>query len=153
MYWIAKAFKITKAKWSFNWKCWRRTLLAFRKFTGFFCFGKICFSKIYSVPIFLWAVTFWKRASTQVWRLRVDPEMIIHRRWEPYLLRIIHKSLVRIPVPKLLNFIESNKQETKGDSRSGSVGRAVASNTRGPLFKTSHWQNLYLHLYTVNCIE
>jgi len=34
----------------------------------------------------------------------------------------------------------------------GSVGRAVASNTRGPRFVSSHWKTLY-HLYTVNFIE
>ena len=35
----------------------------------------------------------------------------------------------------------------------GSVGRAVASDTRGPRFKFSHWQNfIYIeHLFTVNC--
>ena len=35
----------------------------------------------------------------------------------------------------------------------GSVGRAVASNTRGLQFKSSHRQNLYCTLLTVNCIE
>ena len=35
----------------------------------------------------------------------------------------------------------------------GSVGRAVASDTRGPRFKSSHWQNYIEHLFTVNCIE
>ena len=36
----------------------------------------------------------------------------------------------------------------------GSVGRVVASNTRGPRFKSSHWQKfIYIeHLLTVNCI-
>ena len=36
----------------------------------------------------------------------------------------------------------------------GSVGRAVASNTRGPQFESSHRQKNYLyikHLFTVNC--
>ena len=43
-----------------------------------------------------------------------------------------------------------------GGSGCSSVGRAVASNTRGPLFETSHWQNLYstfIYLFTINCIE
>ena len=34
-----------------------------------------------------------------------------------------------------------------------SVSRAVASNTSGPLFESSHWQNLHWRLLTVNCIE
>ena len=34
----------------------------------------------------------------------------------------------------------------------GSVGRAVASDTRGPWFESNHPQTLY-YLYTVNCIE
>ena len=33
----------------------------------------------------------------------------------------------------------------------GSVGKAVAADTRGPQFESSHLQTLYL--YTVNCIE
>ena len=33
-----------------------------------------------------------------------------------------------------------------------SVGKAVASHTRGPRFKPSGWQTLY-YLYTVNCTE
>ena len=47
------------------------------------------------------------------------------------------------------------KQEKEG-SGCGSVGRAVASNTRGPQFKSSHRQNLYwtfVYLFTINCIE
>ena len=44
---------------------------------------------------------------------------------------------------------------TKWGSGCGSVGRAVASNTRGPRFESSHWQKfIYIeHLFTVNCIE
>ena len=37
----------------------------------------------------------------------------------------------------------------------GSVGRAVASDSRGPRFKSSHWQknNIFIeHLFTVNCV-
>ena len=36
----------------------------------------------------------------------------------------------------------------------GSVGRAVASDARGPRFESSHWQKFINieHLYTVNCI-
>ena len=34
------------------------------------------------------------------------------------------------------------------------VGRAVASDSRGPRFESSHRQNIYIeHLFTVNCIE
>ena len=38
----------------------------------------------------------------------------------------------------------------------GSVGRAVASNTRGLRFESSHWQNLYctfVYLCNISCIE
>ena len=38
----------------------------------------------------------------------------------------------------------------------GSVGSAVASNSRCPRFESSHWQNLYwtfVYLFTINCIE
>ena len=35
----------------------------------------------------------------------------------------------------------------------GSVGRAVAFNTRGPQFDFSHWQNSIEHLFIINCIE
>ena len=38
----------------------------------------------------------------------------------------------------------------------GSVGRAVASHTKGPQFESSHWQNLYwtfVYLFAINCIE
>ena len=35
----------------------------------------------------------------------------------------------------------------------GSVGRVVASDSRGPRFESSHWQKLYLTLLTVNFIE
>ena len=36
----------------------------------------------------------------------------------------------------------------------GSVGKAVASNTRGPQFESSHRQKfIYIeHLFTVNCV-
>ena len=46
------------------------------------------------------------------------------------------------------------EQETKYlGSGCGSVGRAVAYDIRGPGFKSSHRQNLYSSLFTVNCIE
>ena len=35
----------------------------------------------------------------------------------------------------------------------GPVDRAVSSNTRGPRFESSHRQNLYWTLFSVNCIE
>ena len=34
----------------------------------------------------------------------------------------------------------------------GSIGRAVASNTRGPRFESRHRQIFVEHLFTVNCI-
>ena len=33
------------------------------------------------------------------------------------------------------------------------IGRAVAFNTRGPRFESSHRQNLYCTFFTINCIE
>ena len=35
----------------------------------------------------------------------------------------------------------------------GSVGKAVDSDTRGPRFKSRHFQSFYWILFTVNCIE
>ena len=35
----------------------------------------------------------------------------------------------------------------------GSVGRAVAFDTRDPRFDSSHWQNFIEHLFIINCIE
>ena len=35
----------------------------------------------------------------------------------------------------------------------GSVGRAVAFNTKGPRFDSSHRQNFIEHLFIINCIE
>ena len=35
----------------------------------------------------------------------------------------------------------------------GSVGKAVASNPRGPLFESCHWQSLHWSLFTANCIK
>ena len=34
----------------------------------------------------------------------------------------------------------------------GAVGRAVASDTRGPRFESSHRRN-FIHVFTINCIE
>ena len=35
----------------------------------------------------------------------------------------------------------------------GSVGRAVASKSRGPQFESRHGQKIYIEHFTVNCIE
>ena len=45
-------------------------------------------------------------------------------------------------------------QQTLHGSGCGSVGREVASNSRGPRFKSSHRQKFINieHLYTVNCV-
>ena len=40
-----------------------------------------------------------------------------------------------------------------GRQCSGSVGRAVTSNTRGPRFQSSHRKFLEEHLFTLNSIE
>ena len=44
---------------------------------------------------------------------------------------------------------------TSTGSGCGSVGRAVASDTRGSRFESSHWQTFIsdIYLFTVNCIE
>ena len=41
------------------------------------------------------------------------------------------------------------------DSGCGSIGRVVASDTRGPRFKSSHLANFYKEIYLsiVNCVE
>ena len=46
------------------------------------------------------------------------------------------------------------KMDRQLGSGCGSVGRAVASDTRDPRFESSHWQKIiYIeHLFTVNCV-
>ena len=44
------------------------------------------------------------------------------------------------------------RRKVEVGSSCGSVGRAVASDTRGPQFESSHQQNLH-YLYAVNSIE
>ena len=41
----------------------------------------------------------------------------------------------------------------KGQNGCGSVGTAVAVDTRGPRFDSSHQQNFIKHLFNINCIE
>ena len=38
---------------------------------------------------------------------------------------------------------DTNNKYVRHGSGCGSVGRAVASDTRGPRFESSHWLNLY----------
>ena len=45
------------------------------------------------------------------------------------------------------------ERNTFSGSGCGSVGRAVASNTRGPQFESGHRQNLYWTEFTVDCNE
>ena len=47
---------------------------------------------------------------------------------------------------------KERKKERMG-SGCGSVGRAVAFNTRGPRFDSSHWPNFIEHLFIINCFE
>ena len=42
--------------------------------------------------------------------------------------------------------------DQKVGSGCGAVGRAVAYDTRGPGFESSHRQLLFEHLFTVNCL-
>ena len=53
-----------------------------------------------------------------------------------------------------------NKKHMKGNVKNanegsgcGSVGRAVASDTRDPQFESSHWQTFIKNLFIVNCAE
>ena len=43
----------------------------------------------------------------------------------------------------LCMFVINYVRNVKSASGCGSVGRVVASDTRGPQFESSHWQNLY----------
>ena len=47
---------------------------------------------------------------------------------------------------------QENKQTNRGQWLCGSVGRAVASDTRCPRFESSHRQKIIEHLITVNCV-
>ena len=47
----------------------------------------------------------------------------------------------------------AQKQQPVVGSGCGSVGRAVAFDTRGPQFNSSHRQNFIEHLFIINCIE
>ena len=54
----------------------------------------------------------------------------------------------------MLQLFDYNNQ--KEGSGCGSVGRAVASDTRGTRFESCHWQYLcwaFIYLFTINCIE
>ena len=42
---------------------------------------------------------------------------------------------------------------TTAGSGCGSVGRAVASDTRDTQFESSHWQTFIEHLLAVDCVE
>ena len=46
-----------------------------------------------------------------------------------------------------------NHNEWSLGSGCGSVGRAVASDSRGPRFESHHRQKNYIEHFTVNCIE
>ena len=60
-------------------------------------------------------------------------------------------------LPFIVNVTHSSTpKQTKSNRGSGcgSVVGTVASNTRGPRFDSSHWQNFYFeHLHSANCIE
>ena len=46
---------------------------------------------------------------------------------------------------------KQQEKQTRAVVDCGSVGRAVASDTRGPWFKSSHQRNSYMNMFTVNC--
>ena len=64
-----------------------------------------------------------------------------------------HESSPITPRPEMFVQLVSMlvKKEQLG-SGCGSVGRAVASYTRGPRFESSHRQKFIEHLFTVNCV-
>ena len=52
------------------------------------------------------------------------------------------------------NLVMTSTPTSNQGSGCGSVGRAVASNTRGPKFESSHWHSFMQNiLFTFNCIE
>ena len=53
---------------------------------------------------------------------------------------------------KIYKAKEARKKLSNYGSGCGSVGRAVASDTRGPQFESSHRQN-FINTFTINCIE
>ena len=71
---------------------------------------------------------------------RIERKRKICKRWR---MRQIKKEPSHLP----------DQQKSHTGSGCGSVGRAVASNTRGPRFESSHRQNLYWTLFTVSCQE
>ena len=52
----------------------------------------------------------------------------------------------------LISTYYSQKEQPMKGSGCGSVGRAVASDTRGLQFESSHRRNFYWTLFTVNCV-
>ena len=54
---------------------------------------------------------------------------------------------------KLTSQLANANLQSSCSSGCGSVGRAVAFNSRGPRFDSSHQQNVIEHLVIINCIE
>ena len=66
-------------------------------------------------------------------------------------LRLVHQKylllFISIYLPILANL--KHKLTQKEGSGCGSVGRAVASDTRDLRFETSHWQDFIMNIFTV----
>ena len=71
---------------------------------------------------------------------RIERKRKICKRWR---MRQIKKEPAHWP----------DQQKTHTGSGCGSVGKAVASNTRGLRYESSHQQKLYWTLFTVSCQE
>ena len=70
---------------------------------------------------------------------------------EPYFLNgRIEPGLALMKIPLQSNCDGST---IKVGSGCGSVGRAVACNTRCPRFDSSNWQNFIEHLFIISCVE
>ena len=54
---------------------------------------------------------------------------------------------------RLIDYFRQNQIKTEQSGGCGSVGRAVAFDTKGPRFDSSHRQNFIEHLFIINCIE
>ena len=78
-----------------------------------------------------------------MWKVHTD-------RWVQILSTTHFEPKLKLPKKKSTN---SEIKWFKPDSGCGSVGRAVASNSRGRRFKSIHWQSLLYREFTVNCIE
>ena len=65
----------------------------------------------------------------------------------------IHKQFISLLPESITVKISRKIIRRKRGSDCGSVGRAVASQSRGRQFESSHWQKYIYRTLTINCIE